>query len=101
MTDAVSASEMTPPGFRHSLRGFGPLGIIAFLVVLAGALVFMPIAAALILLWVWLSKTSLADVGLARPKNWIAGAVIGIALGVTLKFALKAVVLPLLAAPPV
>ena len=98
-SDVPTTSE--PSGFRDSLRGFGPFGIIAFLIVLAGALVFMPIAAALILIWVWLSKTPWADVGLARPNSWIGGAALGIAIGVALKFLLKAVILPYLGAPAV
>jgi membrane protease YdiL (CAAX protease family) len=98
---ALAISEPDKRGFAAGLRGFGPAGVIALLIILAGALVFMPIAAALILLWIWLSKTPWRDIGLARPRSWIAGAVIGIALGAGLKFVLKAVVLPLLGAPPV
>jgi membrane protease YdiL (CAAX protease family) len=98
---ALAIPERERGGFAAGLRGFGPAGIIAFLIILAGALVFMPIAAALLLLWVWLSKTPLSDLGLVRPKNWIGGAVAGVALGVAVKFLLKAVVLPLLHAPPV
>lgn len=103
MSDAALAmpEPEEPRGFAAGLRGFGPLGIIAFLVVLGGAFVFMPVAAALILLWVWLSKTLWRDIGLARPKSWIGGLVAGIAIGVALKFAMKAIVLPLLGAPAI
>lgn len=102
MSDAVlTLPEPEQRVFAAGVRGFGPAGIIAFLTILAGALVFMPIAAALILLWAWLSKTPWRDIGLARPRSWLGGAAIGIALGVGLKFVLKAVVLPLLGAPPV
>jgi len=87
--------------FPERLRGFGPIGIIAFLIVFAGALVFMPIAAAVILLWAWLSKTPWRDIGFARPRSWIGGLAIGLALGVGLKIATKAFVLPLLGAPPI
>src|SRR5262249_11945079 len=99
--DATLATGAPETGFRDRLRGFGPAGIVAFLIILAGALVFMPIAAVLILLWVWLSKTPWRDVGLVRPAGWIGGLVAGIALGVGFKFLMKAVVLPYLGAPPV
>ena len=98
----MSEAALTPSTrVRDSLRSSSLAQAIAFLFILAGALVFMPIAAALILLWAWLSKTPFADLGLARPKSWVGGLAIGIVLGVGLKFLLKAVVLPLLHAPPV
>ncbi len=96
MSDATYA-----PNFRDTLRGFCPSAILAFLVILAGALVFMPIAAALILIWAWLSRTPWADLGLALPKNWLAGLVGGLAIGAALKFLAKAVILPLVGAPAV
>lgn len=36
-----------------------------------------------------------------RPRNWIATVAIGLALGIALKFLLKAVVMPLLGADPI
>lgn len=102
MTHTHRTQEATASAaFRERLRGFGPIGIIAFLIVFAGALVFMPIAAALILLWAWLSKTPWRDIGFARPQSWIGGLAVGIVLGAGLKIATKAIVLPLLGAPPV
>jgi membrane protease YdiL (CAAX protease family) len=87
--------------FAASLRGWGPIGIIAFLVVFAGALLTPPIAAALGLVWLWLSRTPLRDMGMARPKSWAVTILGGLALGIALKFAMKAVVLPLMGADPV
>jgi membrane protease YdiL (CAAX protease family) len=98
VSDLAAAPDVD---LRDRLRGFGPFGVVAFLIILAGALVFMPIAAVLILLWAWLSKTPFAELGLVRPKSWIGGLVVGVVLGVALKFLLKAIVLPLLNAPPV
>lgn len=83
------------------LRGFGPLGLLAIFIILAGNLITVPLSAIFVLTWVWLSKTPWREIGLVRPRSWIAGAVIGIAGGVALKFFTKAVVLPLLGADPV
>ncbi|HEY4943793.1 MAG TPA: type II CAAX endopeptidase family protein [Rhizomicrobium sp.] len=98
-SDAITSESAID--FRDSLRGLGPVGIVAFLIVLAGAFVLMPVAAALILFWAWLSKTPWREIGLARPKSWIGGAVAGIAIGVALKFLLKAVILPYIGAQAV
>ena len=92
---AVIAKE----DWRDQLRGFGPLGLFAILVVVAGVLLTPPIAAVFVVLWVWLSRTKFSEIGLVKPASWINGFVIGIALGVALKFAMKAVVLPLMGAP--
>ena len=39
------------------LRGFGPIGILAILVILAGNFLFSPLSAILVLAWVGLSRT--------------------------------------------
>jgi hypothetical protein len=96
MTDAADSQ-----GFHAGLRGFGPLGLLAVLLIVAAALVIIPAAAVLILLWVWLSKTPWRDIGYVRPSSWIGGLVVGILFGVALKVLMKAVVMPLLGAPPV
>jgi membrane protease YdiL (CAAX protease family) len=98
--DAQAPAPESESRFAAGLRGFGAPGLIAILLILAGALAFMPIAAALILIWVWLSKTPWRDVGLARPRSWIGGLIAGVVLGVGLKFAMKALVMPFLGAPP-
>jgi membrane protease YdiL (CAAX protease family) len=86
--------------FAARLRGFGPAGIVAFLAIFAAALVFMPAAAVLILLWAWASR-AWRDLGFTRPKNWVGAVVIGLVLGVGLKLAMKALVMPQFGAPPV
>src|SRR5262249_18204071 len=73
VTDAVATTGST--GFRDSLRGWGGVGTAGFVVVLAGLIVGPPLAAVLVLLWLWLSRTPLAEVGLARPASWVGGAV--------------------------
>jgi len=39
------------------LRRFGPLGILAILVILAGNVLLVPLSAVLVLLWAWRSRT--------------------------------------------
>lgn len=94
-------TDTAPATFRDGLRGFGPLGILAILVIAAGVLVGPVVSAVLILGWTWLSKTPWAEIGYGRPRSWVGGAVLGIVLGIAFKFAMKAVVMPLLGAPPV
>lgn len=92
-----------PPdvGFAASLRGFGPLGILAFLVILAGNSLFLPLSAFLVLGWAWWSCTPWREIGFARPKNWIGTVVAGVVLGAVFKILMKAIVMPLLGAPEI
>jgi len=83
------------------LRGFGPLGILAILVILAGNLVILPLSAILVLVWVTLSHTPWREIGYIPPKSWARSIVIGIVFGVAFKFAMKAIVMPLLGAPSI
>ena len=53
------------------LRGFGPLGILAILIILGGNVVVAPLSAILILIWVKLSGTPWRDIGYVRPRSWI------------------------------
>lgn len=85
---------------RH-LRGFGPVGILAIIAVLAGNYLFTPLSAALAILWAWRSGIHWSDFGFARPRSWTATLLSGIAFGCALKLLMKAVVMPLLGAPPV
>jgi hypothetical protein len=88
------------------LRGFGPAAIAAvLLIVLSGNVVIgtviVPVGAVLVLLWVRWSQTPWQEIGYVRPRSWIGGLVVGIALGITLKLLMKAVVMPLLGADPI
>src|SRR5438270_1205778 len=96
-TSVVSTND----GFASRLRGFGPLGILAILIILGGNVVVAPLSAILILIWVKLSGTPWRDIGYVRPRSWIRTIGIGIVFGVAFKFVMKAVVMPLLGAPPV
>jgi uncharacterized protein len=82
------------------LRGFGPLGILAILIILAGNF-FAPLSAILVLVWVGLSRTPWGEIGFVRPDSWVRTAAIGVAFGVALKFLMKMIVMPLLGAPPI
>lgn len=83
------------------LRGFGPIGILSMVGVLLGNLLFPPLSALLALAWASRSGTPWSAIGLARPRNWVATIVGGVAFGVALKLLLKAVVMPLLGADPI
>jgi len=88
------------------LRGFGPLGIVAFLaIVLSGNVlvgnVVVPVGVVLVLLWVRWSRTPWAEIGYVRPKSWIGTVAVGLAFGIAFKLLMKAVVMPLLGADPI
>jgi membrane protease YdiL (CAAX protease family) len=87
--------------FAADLRGFGPLGILAILVILAGNFVIAPLSALLVLLWVRQSRTPWRDVGYVRPRSWLREILVGVAFGIALKLVMKAVVMPLLGADPI
>jgi uncharacterized protein len=87
--------------FAARLRGFGPLGILAILIILGGNFVMTPLSAILVLIWLKLSNTPWREIGYVRPRSWIKTIVVGIVLGITLKFAMKALVMPLLGAQPI
>jgi membrane protease YdiL (CAAX protease family) len=84
-----------------ALRGFGPLGILAILVILAGNAVVAPLSAILVVLWARRSHTPWREIGYVRPESWTRGLLIGIAFGVGFKLLMKAVVMPLLGADPI
>jgi membrane protease YdiL (CAAX protease family) len=95
---SVNATPQDEP-LAAKLRGFGPLGVAAALVVVALGPVLEPFNIIPALAWVHYSRTPWSDVGLARPKSWPATIAFGTALGVALKLTFKAIVMPLLGAP--
>jgi membrane protease YdiL (CAAX protease family) len=98
---AADPPQSTDDPVAARLRGFGPLGILAILVILAGNFVVAPVSALLVLGWARLSRTPWREIGYVRPKSWIGSLAIGIAFGSALKLLMKAVVMPLLGAPPI
>lgn len=83
------------------LRGFGPLGILAILLILSGNFLFSPLSAILVLVWVGLSRTPWREIGYVRPRSWFVSVAIGIVFGCAFKLLMKAIVMPLLGADPI
>ena len=93
--------EPSDDRFAAALRGFGPLGILAILVILAGNMIAVPLSALLVLVWTRWSRTPWREIGHVMPRSWIRVAAVGIAFGVTFKFLMKMIVMPLLGADPI
>ena len=70
--------QPTDDRIAAGLRGFGPLGILAMLVILAGNLVVVPLSAILVLLWRHLSGTPWHAIGFVRPRSRVATVAVGI-----------------------
>ena len=99
---AAAGSASLPDGrLAFGLRGFGPLGILAIVVILLGNALVIPLSALLILAWVRLSHTPWREIGYGRPTSWLRAIVVGIGFGIAFKLTMKAVVMPLLGAEPV
>ncbi|HWM23765.1 MAG TPA: type II CAAX endopeptidase family protein [Chthoniobacterales bacterium] len=88
-------------GVAGELRGFGPLGILAIVIILAGNAVIAPLSAVLVLVWARLSRTAWREIGYVRPKSWALTLAGGIVFGAAFKLLMKAVVMPLFGAPPI
>jgi uncharacterized protein len=104
-TAPVAASARNDGAFAAELRGFGPVGIIAILVVLLTGNTSIgnfgvPVGALLVLAWVRASGTPWSEIGYQRPRSWARAIIGGIVLGVALKLIMKIVVMPLLGASP-
>ncbi len=74
--------------------------MLAFFVILAGNLLFVPLSALLVLAWARRSGTPWRELGFVRPPSWIRTLAIGLVFGIVLKLVMKAIVMPLLGAPP-
>jgi membrane protease YdiL (CAAX protease family) len=97
----VAAAVSSDDSFAASLRGFGPVGLLAFLAILSGNLVVIPLSAVLVLAWVRRSRTPWHEIGYARPRSWAWTLLGGVVFGIAFKFLMKAIVMPLLGAPPI
>ena len=102
--DLVQPLAAPPLGDRvaTALRGFGPLGILALLVILlAGNYPIAPFGALLALVWVRWSRTPWREIGYVPPKSWTQDLALGLALGIVFKLLMKALVMPLFGAPAI
>jgi CAAX protease family protein len=101
--DSPAKRETRHPGNQLSvqLRGFGPVGLLAIILILLGNFIFIPLSAVLVLWWRHLSRTSWCALGFVRPRSWWRTIAVGILFGALLKFTMKAVVMPLLGADPI
>jgi membrane protease YdiL (CAAX protease family) len=97
----VSGAVPRDDPFAVALRGFGPIGVVAILLILAGNAIMPPLSALLVLVWARLSATPWSAIVYVRPSSWMRGLAIGIVFGVALKLLLKAFIMPLLGADPV
>jgi len=84
---------MSSASIRSSLRGFGPVGIITIIVILAAGNLA---GAALVLVWASVSSTRWRDLGFVRPPHGAIDLVIALVAGVLFKILMKALVMPLL-----
>ena len=94
-------TSSTHDRFARDLRGFGPLGLTAIVIILLGNAIVVPLSAILVLMWVHLSRTPWREIGYVRPKSWIGNALLGIIFGAAFKLVMKALVMPLLGTDPV
>jgi membrane protease YdiL (CAAX protease family) len=107
MTSALETRLPSDDRLAAALRGFGPLGGLAILVILltgnviVGPMIALPIGAVLVLVWVRLSHTPWRNIGYVRPRNWLVTVAVGLAFGIAFKFLMKAIVMPLLGADPI
>jgi uncharacterized protein len=98
-SDATKVTTQDDP-IAAALRGFGPLGSIAIVIIVASQLL-APLNAVLVLIWAKRSRTPWHEIGYVRPRSWVGGLVIGVTFGIAFKFLMKAIVMPLLGADPV
>ena len=101
---ALSLEARTAPAsddpVAARLRGFGPLGLFAILIIILTSVV-KPLSALLVLLWAWRSHTPWREIGYVRPRRWIGSLAVGIVFGCAFKLLMKAIVMPLLGAPAI
>lgn len=83
------------------LRGFGPLGLFAIVVILLADAIVKPLGAILVILWARSTGTPWREIGYVRPRSWIGDLAIGIAFGLALKFLVKSIVMPFIVSDPV
>ncbi len=101
LSDEARSTLLPDDPIAAGLRGFGPLGILAILIILAGNAVVVPLSAVLVLVWARLSRTPWREIGYVRPRSWIVTLAAGLVFGASFKLLMKAIVMPLFGAPPI
>jgi membrane protease YdiL (CAAX protease family) len=96
----TGAAPLSHDPVAARLRGFGPLGLLAILVIVLTS-VIKPLSALLVLLWAWRSHTPWREIGYVRPRSWIGSLAVGIVFGCAFKLVMKTIVMPLLGAPAI
>ncbi len=94
-------SALPDDPFAARLRAFGPTGLTAIAVVLAGNFLFAPLSALLALARAQRSRTPFAALGFAPLRHPVTTIVAAIVLGAAFKLLMKAIVMPALGAPPI
>jgi membrane protease YdiL (CAAX protease family) len=95
------ATRLLDARVESALRGFGPLGLLAILAILAASLVTSALGAVLALGWARMSSISVRDLGYVRPRSWIRTVASGVLFGAAFKLVMKAIVMPLFGAPAI
>ena len=96
-----SQAALSDDWLARRLRGFGPIGALAILVIILADAVVKPLSAILVLTWAKRSGTPWREIGYVRPKSWMKSLTIGVVFGCVFKLMMKAIVMPLLGAPPI
>ena len=101
--NSVELRSAAPPenALSTALRGFGPLGLLSFFLILLGNALVVGTSGVLVLVWARLSRTAWRDLGLAPPRSWPITIIVGIVSGAGFKLLMKSIVLPLLGADPI
>ena len=94
------AGAAKPQDAAERLREFGPVGLLAIVAIIAASMAGPPVGALLVLAWAQLSQTPMRTLGFAAPRSWTATGAVGVVLGIAFKLGMKALVMPLLGAPP-
>jgi membrane protease YdiL (CAAX protease family) len=100
-TPGDNRSRAPSGDIAEQLRGFGPVGLLAVLIILAGNLLVVPLSAVFVLIWARLSNTPWRTLGFAPPQSWTRTFGVGIPFGIVFKLAMKAIVMPLFGAPAI
>jgi membrane protease YdiL (CAAX protease family) len=102
----AETTQLSDDRFAADLRGFGPAGIVAIIIivlfnhVILGN-ILLPVGGILVLLWANRSHTPWREIGYVRPRSWVGSLIAGVVFGITFKLLMKAIVMPLFDADPI